>query len=176
MLDVAVSYNRYKFLGHEFLTWLLFTMETNQDRLTKLDKELVSLDIGNRIVLEKRNKDDVDTMIIKSDDAEIEEGLLFLKKGAIVTELNLLYKSGDFDWKFSIKGESLNISGLKVPQTGKVEKKEDIEGAVLEKIYLYEKVVLLINILYKDFIKLRLSTKWKKEAIPGISRWITSRQ
>jgi hypothetical protein len=33
MLDVSVSYNRYKFLGHEFLTWLWFLMEKNRSFL-----------------------------------------------------------------------------------------------------------------------------------------------
>ncbi len=173
MLDVAVTYNKYKFLGNEFLTWLFFIIENNQGRLGKTDKEFVSLDIGNRIVLEKKNQDSVDTITVTGDDAGLEEVMISLQKGAVVIELNLLYKSGDYDWKFSIKGESLNIFSLKVPRTGSVEKKEDIEGAVLEKMYLYEKVVMLVNMLYKEFIKLRISNRWKKETA-GIVSWINS--
>ena len=30
MLDIAVAYNRYKFLGNEFLTWLWFMIETDE--------------------------------------------------------------------------------------------------------------------------------------------------
>lgn len=30
MLDVSVSYDRYKFLGYEFLTWLWFLIEKDQ--------------------------------------------------------------------------------------------------------------------------------------------------
>ena len=52
MLDIAVAYNRYKFLGNEFLTWLWFIIETDQNRLRQYDSDLVSLNIGSRMVLE----------------------------------------------------------------------------------------------------------------------------
>ena len=94
MLDVSVAYNRYKFLGYEFLTWLWFTMETDREKLTKIDPELVSLDIGNKIVLENRINDAVESITIKGDDADLKEGFLALKKGTVVTEIHLSYKSG----------------------------------------------------------------------------------
>ena len=65
MLDVSVSYNRYKFLGYEFLTWLWFVMENQQDILKESDKELVSLDIGNCIVLENNKNDSTESITIK---------------------------------------------------------------------------------------------------------------
>ncbi len=172
MIDVSVSYNKFKFLGNEFLTWLWYIMETDQELLRKSDPELVSLDIGNRIVFENTVHDVVESITIKGDDAGLEEGVLSLGKGAVVTELHLVYKSGDNEWKFNVKGESLNISGLKPPETARVEKKEDIEGAVLEKVFLYEKIVTLIDNLYKQFIILRVSNKWKDKTIPSIKKWI----
>jgi hypothetical protein len=174
MLDVAVSYNRFKFLGCEFLTWIWFIMENQEDILKKTDKELVSLDIGNRIVLENNRNNTIESITIKGDEAGLEEGVLSLKKGAVVTELNLIYKAGNHEWHFNIKGESLNISGLKTPETGKVEKKEDIEGAVLEKVLLCEKVLILVNNLYKQFINLRVTNKWNKDVVPLMQKWIAS--
>ena len=51
---------------------------------------------------------------IKGDKAGLEEGTTALKKGALVTELNLLCKMGEEEeYKFTIKGESFNITGLK---------------------------------------------------------------
>jgi len=94
MLDVSVSYDRYKFLGYEFLTWLWFVMENQQDILKESDKELVSLDIGNCIVLENNKNDSTESITIKGDKAGLEEGILSLHKGAVVTELNLIYKAG----------------------------------------------------------------------------------
>ena len=172
MLDVAVAYNRYKFLGNEFLTWLWFTIENNQDYFKKVDDTLTSLYLGNRIVLENSNNDASERITIKGDDAGLEEGLLSLRKGAVVIEMNLSYKSENQEWRFTLKGESLSFSSLKVPETGPVEAKEDIEGVVLEKAYLYEKAIDLVNRLFILFIKLRTNNDWNQQTVPAMKKWI----
>src|SRR4030042_480534 len=78
MLDVSVSYNRYKFIGHEFLTWLWFLIEKNPDLLKQLNPDLVSLEIGNRVMLENSTRDSLETITIKGDDAGMEEGIMAL--------------------------------------------------------------------------------------------------
>ena len=174
MLDVSVAYNRYKFLGHEFLTWLWFIMDADQTSIVKTNKDMVSLEMDNRIVLENSLDNRAENIRIKGDNVGLEEAKLSLQKGGVVTELNFSLKTGDHEWKFNIKGESLNISSLKSPETGRVEKKEDVEGAVLEKIYLYEKVVSLVENLYNQFIHLRISSKWDDDIVPRIKKWIKS--
>ncbi len=174
MLDVSVSYNRYKFLGYEFLTWLWFVIEKDRNKLIKLEKDPISLGIGNRLVLENRLNDTVESITIKGDDAGLEEGILSLRKGAVVTELNLSYKSGDQEWRFTIKGESLDLSSLKVPDTGPIESREDIEGAVIEKAFMYDKVIRFIDNIFNAFIKLRVSNDWNNAVVPAIKKWIYS--
>jgi len=174
MLDVSISYNRYKFLGHEFLTWLWFVMENDEPRIKGLDQEPLALRIGNRMVLENRRGDALESITIKGDDAGLEEGLLALRKGAVVTEMNLLYEAGDNQWQFTIKGESLHLVSFRCPQTGPVETEEDVEGAVLEKAYLYEKAIQLTDKLYKEFITLRVSDQWPKKVVPSVKKWIHS--
>jgi len=174
MLDISFAYSRYKFLGNEFLTWLWFIVENDRERLKRIEKDLVYLNIGNRIVLENKINDAVETITILGDDAGLEEGIISLGKGAVVTEINLLFKSGDNEWRFTIKGESMNISNLKIPETAIVESSEDIEGMVLEKAYLYEKATKLIDNLFNEFIKLRVSGKWSESIVPEIRKWIHS--
>ena len=173
MLDVAVAYNRYRFLGNEFLTWLWYMIENKQDELRPLDKELTSLEIGNRLALENQHNDINENITIKGDNAGLEEGLLALRKGALVTEINLIYRTGDQKWQFNIKGESLNISGLKTPDTARPETKEDVEGFVLEKIYLYDRVLQFIEKLFKMFVRLRVSDEWNGSNLQ-IKSWIAS--
>ena len=174
MLDVAVSYNRFRFLGHEFLTWLWHTIENNPDLLKSLDNELTALGIGNRIVLENRRDEALESITIQGDEAGFEEGILALKKGAMVTELNLFYKAGDKKWQFTLKGESLSISNLKTPETSIIETGEDVEGVVLDKIYLYERVTRLLDRLFNAFIKLRVSNEWNTQVLPGLKKWISA--
>ena len=66
MLDVAVSYNRFKFIGHEFLTWLWFIMEENRDVLKHLSSsDPVYLEIGNGLVVENMMNDTLEKITIK---------------------------------------------------------------------------------------------------------------
>lgn len=174
MLDVSVSYNRYKFIGHEFLTWLWFTIENEPEKIQAAAKDLDSLTLGNRMVIENRRNDEVlEAITIKGDDAGLEEGILALKKGAVVTEMNLVQTIGDNIWSYTLKGESLNISSLKTPVVGQVESGDDIEGAIIEKVYLYGQALQLIHTLFKLFIKKRVSDKWT-ETVNHIKKWIRS--
>jgi len=172
MQDIAVSYDKYKFLGNEFLTWLWFVLDNKQNIIYDADNDLQSFEIGNRIVLENKVEKRTEIITIKGDDAGLEEGLLSLQKGAVVVEINLSCKTENQKWQFTLKGESLSLSSLKVPAKNIVETKEDIEGAVLDKIYLCEKMIVLVDKLFQRFIKLRISNQWIKNIVPEIKKWV----
>jgi hypothetical protein len=174
MLDVAVAYNRYQFLGEEFLTWLWYVIEKDQNLIKNFDNDFVALEIGNRIVFENRRKESGERITIKGDGASLEEGILALKKGALVTELNVVYKSAELTWQFTLKGESLNFSSLNIPNTGLPESDEDLEGVVLEKIFLYDKILKILENIFNQFVKIRLSNKWQNTMVPKIRNWIES--
>jgi hypothetical protein len=176
MLDIAVAYNRYRFLGNEFLTWLWFFIETDSERMDQFDPEFISLNIGNRMVLENRMANGLETITIKGDTAGLEEGILALNKGAAVVEVNLIYKSAILEWQFSLKGESLSFTGLKLPETAAEENEDEMEAMIMDKIYLYEKPFQLIDALYRFFIHLRLSSKWREETIEQMRKWMQSEQ
>lgn len=175
MLDIAVAYNRYMFVGHEFLTWLWFIAENNHEVLSKADPDLTGIRIGNRVVLENRSGDDrVETLTIKGDTAGLEEGMLALKKGAIVTELHLILYSGDQEWKFNLKGESLTLASLKVPETAPVERDDETEGAIIEKVFLLQKIQTAMDALFAIFLTLRTDEEWGSRLLPEIRSWITT--
>jgi hypothetical protein len=172
MLDVAVAYNRYKFLGEEFLTWLWFQIDNDQHLFKTFDHEVTSFHIGNRIVLENRKTETLERITIKGDDAGFEEGILALRKGALVTELNLALHANNQEWKFTIKGESLNLSSVRIPKTGLPESAEDLEGFVIEKTYHYDKIISFLEKTYTNYIKLRISNGWRKNEAAQIRKWI----
>jgi hypothetical protein len=172
MLDVSLTYYRYGFLGGEFLTWLWFYI-VNNDPGNLFDNKNEFLEIGNKIVLERKANDAVEKVTIKGKDAGLEEGIISLKKGAVVKEINLLYRKEDKEWGFTITGENLGISSMKVPDIGFIESKKDVEGFVVEKVFLYDSLYQLTDGLYKKFIKLRLSNDWVK-VVSDMNKWINS--
>lgn len=172
MLDLSVAYNRYRFLGDEFLTWLWYLVENGQDAFRSADPDCMALEIGNRVVLENRKGKSIERITIKGDDAGLEEGKMALKKGALVTELALVFKTGDHEWQFSIKGESLNLSSLKVPGPALPQSPEEMELFLLDKTQQFYKLIDFIKKMYKSFIKIRISSGWSSKTTPAIKKWI----
>ena len=175
MLDIAVAYNQFKFLGDEFLTWLWFVIEQNPAVLRSADPDLASFEIGNRIVLEKKHKKAFERITIKGEDAGLEEAKVALQNGALVAELTLVYRSAQHKWQFTLKGESLNLSSLKTPKIAPPESPDEVEGCVLEKIFLYDKILQFLQKLYKTFIKLRTSSRWQSREISLIKKWLNTK-
>ena len=174
MLDIAVAYNRYRFIGYEFLTWLWFAIERNPALLQSPSGDSGSLNLGNRIVLENFTRDKTESITIKGDDPNFDAALLSLKNGALVTEINLVFKSNEQEWRFTLKGESFSITNLKTPQRGPVETLEDTEGAVLEQAFLLEQLLQYQDVLFNSFIHLRVSKAWEQTFIPELKTWVSA--
>ena len=179
MLDLVLAYTRYRFLGNEFLTWLWYLIE-NGKVVSLLNVEEskpadpFSLRIGNRLVLENRQNEGLETITIRGDDAGLEEGVLALRKGALVSESNLRYSQGSQQWTFTLKGESLNISNLKYPDPKIIQTKTDLEAAALDKILMTEKIIGLVESFFCRFVRERLSPRWDKKTLIEIHKWIYS--
>ena len=175
MLDIAVAYDRYRFLGCEFLTWLWYLSENEPRRLSGTTDEPMGFEPGNKIVFENRSTGGVETISITGDDAGLEEGCLALKKGARVLEMNLVIRTSELKWKMTVKGENLGLTGFTTPDTAPVETDEDADGALLEKLYLMEAATGYLNALFADFLKARLADDWDRTHLAKMKQWIENR-
>jgi hypothetical protein len=174
MLDLTIAYNRYRFLGDEFLTLLWFLIETDQNAFRTIDPDCTALEIGSRIVLENRKKKSLERITINGDDAGLEEGRLALKKGALLSELSLIFKTGENQWQFSIKGESLNLSNLKTPGLAPPQSPEEMEFFLLDKTQQVDKIINFINKTFSMFVHARVAARWSIKVVPNIKKWINS--
>jgi len=178
MLDIATAYNKYTFLGNDFLTWIWFLIETDQNISSILNtKDSVTLEVGNSIVLENKLGDKTKEKVsIKGDRAGLEEGTTAVKKGAWVTQINLLCKINEDEYKFTIKGESFNITGLKTPKTeiSNSKKDDEIEGIVLEKSFFCFEIFKVIDTLFLKYLEQRTSDDWNSKGLQDIKAWIES--
>ncbi len=176
MLDIATAYNKYKFLGNDYLTWIWFLIETDQNISSLINsKNAVTLEVGNSIVLENKLGDkSKEKITIKGDQAGLEEGTTALKKGAWVTQINLICKINEDEFKFSIKGESLNITGFKPPKTELSKKEDEIEGLVLEKSFFCFQIFEVLDTLFLNYLEQRISDDWNSKGLQDIKNWIGS--
>ncbi len=176
MLDIATAYNKYKFVGNDFLTWIWFLIETDHNISSLLDsKDIVTFEVGNSIVLENKLGDkSKEKITIKGDQAGLEEGTTALKKGACVTQINLNCKINEDEYKFTIKGESFNITGLKAPKTDISKKEYEIEGLILEKSFFCFKLFNLIDTLFFKYIEKRIADNWNSKGLQELKNWVES--
>ena len=174
MLDLAVAYNRYRFLGDEFLTWLWFLIENDQNTFRTIDSDCTAVEIGNRIVLENRKRKSLERISIRGDDAGLEEGRLALKKGALLSELSLVVKTGEYQWEFNLKGESLNLSSLRTPGPSLPPSPEEMELFFLDKSERINKITNFVEIAFKMFVRIRVTSRWPNKIVPNIKKWINS--
>lgn len=172
MLDVSVAYNRFRFMGQEFLTWLWYVIATEKDKNIFEKDSNITLAVGDRMVLENRRSKDIEIITIKGSQSDLKEGIVALMKGALVAELGLTIHVDDQPWKLTLKGESLGITNLKTPATTRPYTTDDLEGAVLEKIYLYGTVFDLTDQLFQAFIQQRIGTDWDNHIKKDIKTWI----
>jgi hypothetical protein len=174
MLDLALAYNRYRFLGDEFLTWLWFLIEKDQNAFRTIDPDCTGVEVGTRIVLENRKGKSLERISIRGDDAGLEEGRLALKKGALLTELSLIFKTGEYQWEFSLKGESLNLSSLKTPGPSLPLNPEEMESYFLNKAEHINKIINFVELAFKKFVRIRVTSKWPTKIVPNMKKWINS--
>ena len=174
MLDIATGYNKYKFLGNDYLTWIWFLIEKNKNISSIINsKDAVIFEVGNSLVLENRLGDkSKEKITIKGDQAGLEEGTTALKKGAFVTQINLICKINEDEYKFTIKGESFNITGLKTPKIDLSKNEDEIEGVILEKAFFGFKIFEVIDTLFLKYIEQRISDEWNHEGLQEIKSWI----
>jgi hypothetical protein len=176
MLDISIAYQRYRFLGDEFLTWLWFTIENEPGLFRSVDPDCASLEIGNRIVLENRKTKSVERITIKGDDAGLEEGRVALRKGALVSEMVLLFKTGEYQWEFALKAETLSATNPRVPGPSAPQSPEQMDGFILERYEFIDKILKFIENSFGHFMRLRISTKWSSKHVPVIRKWMQSTQ
>lgn len=176
MLDVAVSYNRFGFMGPEFLTWVWFALETFDQPLHPEKRPDFLLELGGRLVLEKRQSNkSVETISIQTEDTTLAEGRIALKKGAKVTEMNLILRQGERRWQFCLKAESFHLTGFKTPENPFLENEKDFEAALLDRVYQIEVVYEVLDDLYRRFLKERLTPGWPHAKGMAIRGWVAAK-
>lgn len=171
MLDIAIAYNKYKFLGNEFLTWLWYAVSKHQLNMT--------LEVGSKLIMENDRNDTVERLVITGELANFDEALLSLKKGGLVAEMQLIYfNDQNQKWSFTLKGESLSFAGLKLPETALTQSMQqgenDTEAKILDRMDLIEQICKLLEDLFSQFIHLRLSGAWEQTA-NDIKQWANAK-
>lgn len=175
-MDIAVAYNKYAFLGSEFLAWLWWASEKDEeaidDAVRKEESTIITLGNGMTIENDGQGVKAKSKITIKGADAGHKEAIIAMSEGGQIKEINLHCTIGDMEFSFTITSDDLSLKGLKTPTIGESKAQDEIEGAVLEKLSLDRVVFEVLDDLFNYFIDCRLSDNWKDTTLPAMREWL----
>ena len=69
----------------------------------------------------------------------------------------------------------MEFRNVKLPKTGPAQESgdspEEKEGMILERIFLFEELIRLVQALFRMFLEIRVSNDWKDELVK-IRKWV----
>jgi len=159
-------------LGQEFLTWLWFRSSTG-GIFNDTSGNPFSVSMEQRIVVQGGEGDHVETASVSGLDSELREARMGLTTGKKVTRALLRLERGPEEWQVSLKASDFSLGSLKTPKIEKSDRDDaDPDALLLEKLYLVESCLELIDALYAAFLQVRLDAAAWKEEVVGLRQWM----
>jgi hypothetical protein len=95
-----------------------------------------------------------------------------LSTGKKVSKAQLLFAMDQDNWLVTVNAADFGLSGLKTPKINtKDDEGDDPDAKFLEKIFLVERCLEMFDVVYTQFLNLRMSKDWAEEAA-RVKLWI----
>jgi hypothetical protein len=169
MSDVAEGLPIIPHLAGEFYTWLWWSSEVLGSAF-ELGAPWGAVDLWVDERLCFRNADDtrVATVMTGENPAGSLEARAALAGGKVLQEIRLGMRREDREYFFTLKGPSMHVTALKLPQVVK----DGGEEVFYERIHLYDELCFLLAGLLARFGQVRSTPQWQREVLPGLHDWI----
>jgi len=159
-------------IGREFLTWLWFKSEERNGRIALNNGEEVELHFLKRIVLEAGEGEYSQGVICSGIHAELKEGKEAIRQGKKVKEAGIKLAYNQNEWEFMFKADTFDFQSLKLPVIDMPEAPEGLSGNLLERIYLIENAVKIIDNLFESFLRIRFLPEWEENELKLLAKWL----
>jgi hypothetical protein len=166
-MDIINRINATRYLGREFLTWLWYRSATQQG-IFELADGAVEVWFDARLTLESQGDLKEQNVIKAESPTETTEAHAALLTGKLVSEARLRIVSGQKQWSLAMKGDTLGLSGVKIPA---LLSRED-DDQLYERFMLIEEIEDMIGALYRQFMELRLDDSLWRPEIQAIRTWV----
>lgn len=155
-----------RFMGREFIVWLWFESEMQETNLRPTGVDPVSLWLEAQITLVLEKEESRLKGAIPASSPEAKEAL---RQGKLPKEAKMRLTRGDREFVWTLKADTLGLSGLKLPtQLKKTDEKHEV---FYERMMLLEDLEAALSALYVDFVHLRLADEWDDDIVPLMQTW-----
>lgn len=174
-MDLVDLIAEKRFLGQEFLTWLWWKSEERGGTINIPERGDVAVIFEKHMLLEVGEGETNEKIICSGLQAELQEARTGLKVGKKLEQARIQIVLGDYEFNFTFAAALMEFRSVKLPKTAEMEgnenNPEEQEGMTLERIYLFEELVKIVDELFKMFIDIRTSDDWRGELV-RIREWV----
>ncbi|MEW6268162.1 MAG: hypothetical protein AB1689_02550 [Thermodesulfobacteriota bacterium] len=174
--DFLAVVEKKRFLGREFLTWLLWRLEEEGGRLA-IGGDVVELALGDRLVLQEQGERNAKLTLVDEGDMRSELGA-GLRRGKLVDRARLSVTLQERTWQLTLDGGLLTYDSLRCPPLGDRDAglADDPRALYENDLFLrladVEHVVQLLDRLFAAFCELRASSRWETDTVPRLRSWV----
>jgi len=175
-MDLVDLIAEKRFLGQEFLTWLWWKSEERGGSVELPDEGDITVVFEKHMLLESGEGESAEKIVCTGLQAELQEARTGLQMGKKLEQARIVINHNSYEYSFTLAAALMEFRNVRLPKTeatenDKGDNPEEVEGMILERIYLFEELIKLVNALFRVFLSMRLGAEWQDE-LQKIRTWV----
>ena len=154
--------------GRDFLTWLAYKSDDRAGKLELASGETFSIWVDRKIVLEDDRPAPPNIVSYAGDDFTNLEIKAAVRSGKKVREARLRIEQGQNTWTFTLRGDRMEVAGLKIDMPRAADSDEQFFGRIVS----IESLNKLLDGLYTDFLMDVHGSQWKAKGYRHFQKWL----
>ena len=155
------------FLGNEFLLWLWYWLENEDDTIALSDGSDVTVMMSSTLSLECPRGQTGKESITHEGPTRLPEARRAVQGGKLPRKSGLILVRQETQYELTLSAETLAVSGAKIPAPEASEERARLEERVTQLRHLVE----TMDLLYDAFGNVRASDDWSKE-LAKVQKWL----
>jgi hypothetical protein len=170
--DLKLAEEKGTILGRDFLTWLWFKSEQQNGIFKTGQGEDFALYLEQKVVVLGGEGESLEKAVCTGFMSELREAKLGLRSGKKVAQAKIKLEQDVNEWIMEVDASNFTFSGLKTPKVDtRMEEGDDPDSIFLEKVFLVEKAIMLVDEVFKKFVEIRFSMDWHGE-VDAFRKWL----
>lgn len=171
---LAAELDDRRFLGREFLTWLIFHSDDENGGGAFAESELCDafrVVVGERVVLKALGEGTGEITARGVAPAATPDVRYAIAGGLTVREVDLIFEQGDRGerlWQAAVSAEGFDLRRVKLPALLSEEDGERLN----ERLELLGELDRMLQAAFRSFLRLRLKPSWQSEELPRLRTWL----
>lgn len=156
-------------LAGEFYVWLWWASEQREATFALGgDHGNVEVWVDERLAFRNPNDTKISAVMTGENPSATLESRAALLGGKVLQDVRLRIRRDDKEYSVTLKGPEMHLQRVKLPQV--VDGGE--EGAVYDRMFLYEQLCFIVSALFGEFARERMSDRWDGEILPSMQDWV----